>query len=70
MGLDLVGQEDKGRNLIDFAKKILTLPRGTKFFFHAGETNWNGVIDDNLVRLKEVRNHFPFNIQLSFLTSD
>lgn len=49
MGFDVVGQEDKGRPLVDFAEKFLKLPKSTKFFFHAGETNWNGETDDNLV---------------------
>lgn len=49
IGFDLVGQEDLGRPLIDFADQILTLPPTIKFFFHAGETNWGGQTDDNLV---------------------
>lgn len=49
VGFDLVGQEDPGRPLIDFADQILTLPSDLKLFFHAGETNWNGVTDDNMV---------------------
>nr|ALL27025.1 adenosine deaminase [Phlebotomus perniciosus] len=48
-GFDLVGQEDKGRPLIDFSKEILGLPDSINFFFHAGETNWNGLTDDNLI---------------------
>lgn len=49
IGFDLVAQEDNSRPLIDFAERILTLPTGFKLFFHAGETNWNGLTDDNLV---------------------
>lgn len=49
MGFDLVAQEDNGRPLIDFAESILKLPQDFRLFFHAGETNWNGVTDDNLV---------------------
>lgn len=49
IGFDLVGQEDSGRPLIDFADQILTLPPTIKFFFHAGETNWSGQTDENLV---------------------
>lgn len=41
-GFDLVGQEDKGRPLIEFADKLNTASPGIQFFFHAGETNWNG----------------------------
>lgn len=50
VGFDLVGQEDAGRPLKDFAHKLLQLPPDVKFFFHAGETNWNGMsTDENLV---------------------
>ncbi|XP_063700429.1 adenosine deaminase AGSA-like [Culicoides brevitarsis] len=50
VGFDLVGQEDAGRPLKDFAHKLLRLPQDIKFFFHAGETNWNGMAtDENLV---------------------
>jgi adenosine deaminase CECR1 len=49
IGFDLVGQEDKGRPLKEFAEKLLTLGKETHFFFHAGETNWNGQeTDQNL----------------------
>lgn len=41
-GFDLVGQEDKGQPLIEFAGKLDTVSPGIKFFFHAGETKWNG----------------------------
>lgn len=54
IGFDLVAQEDTGRPLIDFAEQILQLPKGIKFFFHAGETNWNGVTDDNLVSIRRI----------------
>ncbi|XP_001601908.2 adenosine deaminase 2-like [Nasonia vitripennis] len=50
VGFDLVGQEDKGRPLKDFAKELLALGKETSFFFHAGETNWNGMqTDENLI---------------------
>uniref|UniRef100_V5GQC6 Adenosine deaminase n=2 Tax=Anoplophora glabripennis TaxID=217634 RepID=V5GQC6_ANOGL len=46
-GFDLVGQEDLGYPLIDFIPQLLKLKdKGTKFFFHAGETNWNGESTD------------------------
>ncbi|XP_071441124.1 adenosine deaminase 2-like [Hetaerina americana] len=48
-GFDLVGQEDKGRPLKDFVDRLLTLPPDIQFFFHAGETNWQGLTDMNLV---------------------
>lgn len=49
-GFDLVGQEDLGRPLKDFAEKLLSLPDSIKFFLHAGETNWYGCnTDENLV---------------------
>ncbi|GAB0096220.1 Adenosine deaminase [Sergentomyia squamirostris] len=48
-GFDLVGQEDKGRPLLAFSKNLLTLPDDINFFFHAGETNWFGETDDNLI---------------------
>ena len=42
--MDLVGQEDLGRPLIEFAKELLEAKNRTKldYFFHAGETNWQG----------------------------
>ncbi|XP_045175123.2 adenosine deaminase AGSA-like [Mercenaria mercenaria] len=54
-GYDLVGQEDPGKPLIDYLdalrypsqqKPPITLP----YFFHAGETDWQGTrVDDNLI---------------------
>lgn len=48
-GFDLVGQEDTSPGLVSFAEHILALPDDIRFFFHAGETNWFGSIDENLV---------------------
>lgn len=48
-GFDLVGKEDALPGLLTFAEPILQLPSDLKFFFHAGETNWWGSIDENLV---------------------
>lgn len=48
-GFDLVGQEDPSRTLNSLAEQILKLPENIKFFFHAGETNWFGSVDENLV---------------------
>ncbi|XP_029176102.1 adenosine deaminase 2-like [Nylanderia fulva] len=46
IGFDLVGQEDKGQPLIKFADKLNAISTKIKFFFHAGETNWNGLSTD------------------------
>ena len=51
-GFDLVGQEDKGKPLIDFVPTLLTMLDGQdmKVFFHAGETDWQGQSTDlNLI---------------------
>ncbi|XP_065089579.1 adenosine deaminase 2-like [Ochlerotatus camptorhynchus] len=49
-GFDLVGQEDPGRALLEFAPALLELPESINFFFHAGETNWFGMkTDENLI---------------------
>lgn len=50
-GFDLVGQEDKAPKLVDLAEKLLQIPEEIKFFYHAGETNWFGSIDENLVNV-------------------
>lgn len=50
VGFDLVGQEDSGEPLLNFAEKLLELGDETKFYFHAGETNWYGLpVDENLI---------------------
>ncbi len=49
VGFDLVGQEDLGRPLIDFAGEILAAKEANpnlRLFFHAGETNWQGSTTD------------------------
>ncbi|XP_076285304.1 adenosine deaminase isoform X3 [Lasioglossum baleicum] len=49
-GFDLVGQEDKGKTLEYFSNILEKVAHDTKFFFHAGETNWFGSsTDENLV---------------------
>lgn len=49
-GFDLVGQEDRGRPLRSFVKFLKQVSPETKFFFHAGETNWFGTVSDmNLI---------------------
>lgn len=45
-GFDLVGQEDKGPTLTEFANKLNCANNEIDFFFHAGETNWNGMSTD------------------------
>lgn len=50
-GFDLVGQEDSAPSIIDFAENLLKLPEDIKFFLHAGETNWYGSVDENLVNI-------------------
>ncbi|CAB3222154.1 unnamed protein product [Arctia plantaginis] len=48
-GFDLVGREDLGNPLIEFAS-ILNDAKDLKFFFHAGETDWYGSSTDmNLI---------------------
>ncbi|KAG4067754.1 hypothetical protein HA402_005526 [Bradysia odoriphaga] len=49
VGFDLVGQEDKANPLKSYAEQILHLPDDLKPYFHAGETNWFGSIDENLI---------------------
>ncbi|CAH0546065.1 unnamed protein product [Brassicogethes aeneus] len=48
-GFDLVGQEDLGKPLSEFIPQLLEIKDQTKFFFHAGETNWEGETDLNLI---------------------
>ncbi|XP_057654421.1 adenosine deaminase 2-like [Diorhabda carinulata] len=46
-GFDLVGQEDAGNPLISFLPQLEELQKmGANFFFHAGETNWEGESTD------------------------
>lgn len=47
-GFDLVGQEDLGQPLIEFVPQLLQV-RDFNFFFHAGETDWFGFTDENLI---------------------
>lgn len=48
-GFDMVVQEDTAISLVQLANRILALPKDLRFYFHAGETNWFGSIDENLV---------------------
>ncbi|CAH1987413.1 unnamed protein product [Acanthoscelides obtectus] len=46
-GFDLVGQEDAGFPLTSFINELIPMQQnGTPFFFHAGETNWQGATTD------------------------
>lgn len=45
-GFDLVGQEDKGKPLTEFANKLNAVDPKIQYFFHAGETKWNGMPTD------------------------
>lgn len=48
-GFDLVGQEDTTSPIIEFIEQILQIPDDMNVFFHAGETNSFGGVDENLV---------------------
>lgn len=48
-GFDFVGFEEEGRQIVDFYKVLLEAGKQIKFFFHAGETNWYGSTDLNLI---------------------
>lgn len=49
-GFDLVGQEDVGVTLLEIFEKLYEIKNEVDFFFHAGETNWNGSkVDLNLI---------------------
>lgn len=51
-GFDMVGQEDKAPMLVQYAEHILQLPSEMKLYFHAGETNWFGGVDENMVNIQ------------------
>lgn len=69
-GFDFVGQEDVRPKLLGLAKHILTMPKNINLLLHAGETNWYGSVDENLVRhilnidLDSLRFNFQFLINL------
>lgn len=48
-GFDMAGQEDVSPSIIDFLANILQVPKEINFYMHAGETNWFGSTDENLV---------------------
>ncbi|KAM7360518.1 adenosine deaminase-related growth factor D isoform 2-T2 [Cochliomyia hominivorax] len=49
IGFDLIGHEDSGDPLHKFANELSDLPPTAHFFFHAGETNWYGRTDWNMM---------------------
>ncbi|KAI8130214.1 Adenosine deaminase CECR1 [Lucilia cuprina] len=49
IGFDLIGHEDSGDPLHKFANELSDLPSTANFFFHAGETNWYGRTDWNMM---------------------
>lgn len=58
VGFDLVGQEDVSKNILDFIDGLLDLPEDINLFLHAGETNWYGSVDENMVSIYVC---FPIN---------
>lgn len=48
-GFDLVGYEDEGKPLRDFVYEMQKYGSDLKLFLHAGETNWYGYTDINLI---------------------
>ncbi|XP_044750431.1 adenosine deaminase 2-like [Coccinella septempunctata] len=49
VGLDFEGFEEHGHTLLDFHEELINVREKLDFFFHAGETNWFGHTDCNLV---------------------
>ncbi|KAK7077969.1 cat eye syndrome chromosome region, candidate 1, partial [Halocaridina rubra] len=53
IGFDLVGHELEGKSLVEFLDPLLALSEGDEpmaVFYHAGETNWQGMsTDENLI---------------------
>ncbi|XP_074098199.1 adenosine deaminase 2-like [Cotesia typhae] len=48
-GLDMDGYEDRRMPLKNFVEQLTKINSEIKFFFHAGETNWNGFVSDENV---------------------
>lgn len=63
-GFDLSNQEDKAPRLVSFADQILQLPKDIKLYFHAGETNWNGSTDQNVVTSIARENVFAYSFDI------
>lgn len=49
IGFDFVGYEEDGHQLVDYHQELLEVSDKLNFFFHAGETNWYGHTDLNLI---------------------
>ncbi|KAL3282298.1 hypothetical protein HHI36_005487 [Cryptolaemus montrouzieri] len=49
VGLDFIGFEEEGHSLLHFYPELIGVEKDLHFFFHAGETNWFGHTDMNLV---------------------
>ncbi|XP_059610074.1 adenosine deaminase 2-like [Phlebotomus argentipes] len=50
VGFDVAAQEKVTNANFGFIEALQSLPKDTKFFFHAGETNWYGTdVDENLI---------------------
>lgn len=48
-GFDLVGQEDLGVPTAEFLPLLVEAADDLDYFFHAGETSWNGISDENII---------------------
>lgn len=46
IGLDVSTYEDGGKPDVYFIKELLEISKETKFYFHAGETDWFGTFAD------------------------
>ncbi|XP_001996022.2 adenosine deaminase 2 isoform X2 [Drosophila grimshawi] len=49
IGFDMIGQEDTGDMLRKYVNELSDLPNTANYFFHAGETNWYGRTDWNMM---------------------
>ncbi|EDW14736.1 adenosine deaminase 2 [Drosophila mojavensis] len=49
IGFDMIGQEDTGDPISKYVNEFSDMPSTANFFFHAGETNWYGRTDWNMM---------------------
>ncbi|XP_030369997.1 adenosine deaminase 2 [Scaptodrosophila lebanonensis] len=49
IGFDLIGNEDTGDPIHKYINELSDLPSTAHYFFHAGETNWYGRTDWNMM---------------------